>query len=142
MNDRRGFTLAETLASLFVLAVLLYAGSASFFRLIPKARLEAAVWEISSKLNEARNTALLEGVPVRWKAVSGGYILEKHVPEEGAWKRISGRSIPGAAVRANNSPTFYPQGTVSNLATIYVENSRGRYRITMAITGRIKISKA
>lgn len=46
--------------------------------------------------------------------------------------------LEGVNVEANNSPLFHPEGTVSNLASIYVFNSWGKYRITIAITGRIK----
>jgi len=41
-------------------------------------------------------------------------------------------------LKANNTPVFYPEGTVSNLATILVSNDRGGYRITLAMTGRVK----
>jgi len=144
--NRRGFTLIETAAALLALAAVIFIGMASFLHLIPSCRLQGAVWEVASKLNEARLTALLHGVAVRWRALLPedgrfGYVLEQHDPADGSWKIILIRRPPGVILRANNTPTFYPQGTVSHLATIVIENRRGLYRITLAITGRVKVIK-
>ncbi|OGD29525.1 MAG: hypothetical protein A2Y56_07540 [Candidatus Aminicenantes bacterium RBG_13_63_10] len=144
--NRRGFTLIETVAALLVSAAVVYLGTASFLNLLPRYRLQGAAWEVAARLNEARLTALLEGSAVRWRALSpsgneGAYVLEKQDPTDGEWKRLAGRRLAGVALRANNAPIFHPRGTVSNLATIIVENSRGLYRITLAMTGRVKIVK-
>jgi hypothetical protein len=69
------------------------------------------------------------------------YCLEQQNIQDGPWLRLSGRRLEGVVLRANNMPIFHPQGTVSNLATIWVENGWGRYKITLAITGRIKVAK-
>ncbi|MBM3296763.1 MAG: prepilin-type N-terminal cleavage/methylation domain-containing protein [Candidatus Aminicenantes bacterium] len=140
--SRRGFTLIETATALFVLAAVVSLGTASFLELLPKFRLQGAAWEVAAKLNEARLTALLRGTAVRWRAAGNGYVLEMRDPDDGSWKRLGGRRPPGVLLRANNAPVFHPRGTVSNLATIVVENSRGLYRITLAITGRVKVVKA
>lgn len=146
-KPRAGFTLIETAVAFLVLAALVYLGASSFLHLLPKYRLQGAVWEVTARLNEARLTALLEGTAVRWRVLppegsEGGYVLEKHDPADGSWKRLFIRRPPGVSLRANNAPIFHPRGTVSNLATIVVENSRGAFRITLAITGRVKVVKA
>lgn len=146
-RGRTGFTLVETAVALLVLAAVVYIGAFSFLEHLPKYRLQGAVWEVAARLNEARLTALLEGAAVRWRVLPPldglwGFALEKLDPLDGSWKTILSRRPPGVVLRANNTPTFHPQGTVSHLATIVVENSRGLYRITVAITGRIKVVKA
>jgi len=140
-TSQAGFTLMETLLLLFVAALIIFIGASSFTHLIPKYRLHGAVWEVSAKLNEARYTAVLKGAPVRMRLSGSTYCLERQNIEDGSWLRLSGRRLEGVVLRANNTPIFHPQGTVSNLATIWVENGWGRYKITLAITGRIKVAK-
>ncbi len=145
MNSR-GFTLIESAAALLVAAVILSLGTASFLHLLPSSRLQGAVWEVTSKLNEARLTALFQGSSVRWRVLASadgrtGYVLEQRDPEDGSWKRLCVGYPPGVRLRANAAPVFTPRGTVSPLATILVENRRGTYRITLAITGRLKVTK-
>ena len=136
-----GFTLIEMLLILSVVAIIIGIGASSFISVIPKYRLQAAVWEVSAKLNEARYTAVLKGTAVRMRFADSGYCLEHQNAQDGTWLRLSGRRLEGVSLRANNAPVFYPQGTVSNLATIWVENGFARYRITLAITGRVKVTK-
>jgi hypothetical protein len=52
-----------------------------------------------------------------------------------------GNILEGVNIQANNSPVFHPQGTVSNLASIMISNTWGSYKITLAISGRIRIAK-
>jgi len=40
---------------------------------------------------------------------------------------------------ASNNPSFLPRGTASNLATITLTNSAGSKKITIGITGRVKV---
>ena len=136
-----GYTLIEAILVCLVVGVIIALGASSFIHLIPKYRLHGAVWEVSAKLNEARYTAVLKNAPVRVRFTGSGYCLEQQHGEDGSWLRLSGRRLEGVSLRANNAPIFHPQGTVSNLATIWVENGWGRYKITLAITGRIKATK-
>ena len=135
----RGQSLIETLIMISILAVLLYIGAASFHGLEPKFRLQAAAWEIVSRLNQARFRAIRDGAPVRVKFADRRYRLEAWDEETAAWKLVDGSALAGVALKANNAPVFYPEGTVSNLATILVSNSGGGYRITLAMTGRVKV---
>jgi len=134
----RGLSLVETLVALFLLSVLLHLGANSFYRLEPKYRLQVAVWEIVSRLNHARFRAVLDGTPVRVRFGERRYRLEQWDEGTEAWRIIDGSALTGVTVKANNAPVFHPEGTVSNLTTIQVVNVRGGYRITLAITGRVK----
>jgi prepilin-type N-terminal cleavage/methylation domain-containing protein len=138
---RRGFTLLEAVVSLAVLAMLVYLASASFLNLAPKYRLERAVWEVCSALNSARYRALFEGVSWRVRLNPGDYSYEKYDEVRKAWALVERHPLEGVSLQANNTPVFTADGTVSGLATIYLFNSRGKYKITLAITGRIKSTR-
>jgi prepilin-type N-terminal cleavage/methylation domain-containing protein len=135
----RGYSLLETVVSLAILAILLGIASTSFLQLAPKYGLQNAVWEINSGLVNARYKAIFEGKAMRVKFNPSGYAIEKYDEEKKIWRRERECFLKGISIQANNTPTFYPEGSVSNIASINVFNSWGRYRITLAISGRIKI---
>jgi len=137
----KGFTLLEVLVFLSIFAVLLGLASSSFLNSSDKYRLQKAVWEIHSKLNYARFKAVFNGTKSRVSFNPTGYIIEKYDQNNGEWKVEMGNVLEGVLIQANNSPVFHPQGTVSNLASITVSNTWGRYKITLAISGRIRIAK-
>jgi Tfp pilus assembly protein FimT len=137
-RDRSGFTLVEAVLALALASLFIYAGGYSFQRLIPKFALQSGIWEITSGLSQARFRAIMSGAPVRVRFVPSGFVFERYDEASKTWRTARTASLPGVAVQANNSPVFHPQGTVSDLASITVSNARGMYRITIAITGRVK----
>jgi prepilin-type N-terminal cleavage/methylation domain-containing protein len=140
-EDRKGFTLLESVIALAVLSILIAAAAAPVSHMAAKSRLDRAAWEIQAKLNEARMHSIWEGVMTRIRFVDGSYTLEAFQPDSNTWKG-RGRAFPeGVCVKANNTPIFLPTGAVSGLATILISNSRGSYKITLAITGRIKLAR-
>ena len=140
-NLKRGFSLIEGLVALFILAIMVGLASVSFLNLAPKFRLKNAVWEINSRLNYARHKAIFDGIKVRIKFESRSYAIETYDENQNEWKREREYFLNGVILQANNSPTFHPVGTVSNLASIYISNSWGKYKITLAISGRIKTTR-
>jgi prepilin-type N-terminal cleavage/methylation domain-containing protein len=138
---KKGFTLIEASVALAILGALVYMASISILGVIPKYKLEKAVWEIRSALNSARYRAVFEEVSVRVKLSAGSYAVEKYNESEKRWTLAEKHLLDGVTVDANNSPLFTPQGTVSGLASIIISNSWGKYKITMAITGRIKTTR-
>jgi len=137
--SKRGFSLVEALVAFFFLAIILGLASTSFLNLAPKYRLNSAVREINSRLNYARYKSIFEGVKVRIKFDQHSYAIETYDEDQNEWKRERQYFLRGVTLKANNSPTFHPVGTVSNLASIYISNSWGKRKITLAISGRIKI---
>lgn len=59
--------------------------------------------------------------------------------EKNKWKIVKDIDFSGVRLKANNSPIFYPYGTVSNLFTLYVEKDGFIRKITMNINGKIYI---
>lgn len=138
--DRKpgGFTLVEIVLALTLAGLFVTGGAYSFQRLVPKFQLQSGIWELTSGLNQARFRAIMSGEPVRVRFVPSGFVFERYDEAGKIWRTARTASLPGVAVRANNSPVFHPQGTVSDLASIYISNSLGEYRITIAISGRVK----
>lgn len=143
MNEicRPGFTLIEAAVALALAGTLAFMGAGSLLSLAPKYRLEAAVWAARAALNRARYRALHEGVSYRVRILEDGLALDRHDPDAGTWVQASRSLCEGVRLSANNTPIFTPLGSVTGLATITVGNGWGAYRLTLAITGRIKTAR-
>jgi len=138
---KRGYSLIETVAVLLVLGVLAAAAAVPFVRPSEKAALERGVWEVQARLNYARFKSVYRGWPMK-VTFRGGSCLVDHFDETtNEWVRDEEHPLPGVTVQANNAPIFHPTGTVSNLATITIFNARGTYRITLAISGRVRATR-
>jgi prepilin-type N-terminal cleavage/methylation domain-containing protein len=140
-RDRKGFTLVEIVLALALAGLFMYGATYSFQRLVPKFQLQSGIWEVTSGLNQARFRAIMSGEPVRVRFVPSGFVFERYDEAVKIWRTARTASLPGVAVRANNAPVFHPQGTVSDLASITVSNALGTFRITIAITGRVRTTR-
>ncbi len=143
MTDRggNGFTLFEAVVSMALIAMLVYIGSTSFLKMAPRFELEKAVWSVRSTLNAVRYRALYEGSTFRVRFEGPAYCIERYDDDAKAWILASQTSLESVSVGSNNSPVFTPEGTVTGLATITISNSWGSYKLTLAITGRIKTTR-
>ncbi len=137
----RGFTLWELMIYLAIFSTLLGLAAVSFLDSFPKHRLQKALWDIHTNMNFARYKAIFEGTKSRIVFDKNGYTIEVFSEKSGAWRVEKGSVLEGVSIQANNSPIFHPQGTVSNLASVIISNTWGSYKITLAISGRIKIAK-
>ncbi|MBN2266356.1 MAG: prepilin-type N-terminal cleavage/methylation domain-containing protein [Candidatus Aminicenantes bacterium] len=135
---RKGFTLVEALVALALAGLFALGAAYAIAGLGPKLRLRSGIWEVTSGLNQARFRAILSGVAVRVVFADPGFRVEAYDETAAEWHAYRTAFLAGVIVRANNAPIFHPQGTVSGLATITVSNAAGAYRITVAITGRIR----
>ena len=92
-------------------------------------------------MNYARYKSIFKGVKVRIRFNRASYLIEKYKATQSMWESEPEVFLEGVNIQANNSPTFHPVGTVSNLASIYISNSWGKYKITIAISGRVKVTQ-
>jgi len=140
-ENRPGFSLLEAVIAVSLLALMTFFGSLSLKHTAPRIRLHNAAWEIHSRMNWARYKAVYSGEKIKTVFEADGYTLFAFDAVQNRWRPLRTHRLEGVIVSANNSPIFHPGGTVSNLATILINNSAGGYRITLAITGRIKLTK-
>ena len=138
---KQGYSLIETLVVIFIAATLIGMASIPFLNSSPKYKLINAVREIHSRMNYARYKAIFSGNKIRLKFEPHSYTIESYHEAENKWVSEMRNILEGVQIQANNTPTFHPRGTVSNLASIYVSNSWGKFRISLAISGRIKTSE-
>lgn len=136
----RGYSLIEVLIAITILGLIIALLAYSFTNQAPKYQLKRAAWEIYSRMNYARYKAIYRGMKYKMRFKSNCYILEKFDEHKGEWRTEQQSFLDGVTITANNSPIFHPRGTVSNLASITIQNSRGQYKISIAISGRIKVT--
>jgi Tfp pilus assembly protein FimT len=137
---KKGLSLIEALVMLAVASLVILSASTPILNLSPKYRLKKAAGEIYARLNYARYRAIFEGQPVRINFSPSGYTIEKYESSLKKWRPVISGALEGVRIEANNSPIFHPAGTVSNLATIVISNSWGRFKLTLAISGRIRMA--
>lgn len=135
---QRGFTLIEAVAALALASILVYVSAYAFVNAAPRQHLARTAWEVAGLLNNARFKAVWSGSKYRVRVDYGRLFLERFDEPASEWRVDRVVMVEGASVEANNSPVFHPVGTVSDMATITVSNRTGGYRITVAITGRVK----
>jgi len=137
----KGMTLIEAVIVLALVSLLIFAGAESVSGVAPRYQLQRAVWEVRARLNQARIRSVWEGISVRVRLSSASIALDQYDEGGKTWRTMQTEFLEGVRIEANNSPIFHPTGTVTGLATILVSNSRGAYKITLAISGRIKVVK-
>jgi prepilin-type N-terminal cleavage/methylation domain-containing protein len=135
----RGFSLLETVIGLALLSLVILGASNAFLGRSSKHLLTKAAAEVQTRLNYARHKAVFEGHPFRVRFQPNGYTVEEFDAALNSWRPEASGRCDGVAIEANNAPTFHPVGTVSNLATVRIANAAGSCRITLAISGRIRI---
>ena len=147
MNAFQGYSLIELL---IVLGVIIIVGLMSEIWLtaqLPKIRLNGATRQIISDFMAARMQAVTRGNKHRISFLDTHRysILEdknnNNKPDLG--EPLDTKDIqvdyPGVSLQSTNNPIFHPRGTASSLATVTLSNRAGSKRITVSITGRVRI---
>lgn len=144
-----GYTLTELMMVLGILGVVLGLSGIWLSSQLPQYRLNGAVRQIRADLQAAKAQAVRQGNPVRvsftdpqqydiWvddnknKRVDPGEVIEtRSILEEFA----------GVVIEFNRKKDliFNPRGTASNFGTVRVSNALGEKRITIAMTGRVRV---
>jgi len=139
--QRKGMSMFEVVVTLAILGILVGFAAIPLVNPAPKYRLLKAVREIHSRMNYARYKAICTGSKVRLRFDPNGFRTETWDKTNSQWIPGPKEFIKGAAIEANNVPTFHPKGTVSNLCTINIFNTWGHFKLSLAISGRIKITQ-
>ena len=131
-----------------VIGILSAVAIPTYSQQLPKYRLNGAARQVMADLFVARRCAISQqhNVRVLFDAASA-YTLWTDSNDNG--EIDSGEATTqalqayGVSLTANNNPTFYPNGVVTNLPTIVLRHISHPTQkcIRLSITGRIKISE-
>jgi type IV fimbrial biogenesis protein FimT len=148
-RNQLGFTVTELVIVTALISILAVIGIPSIMNEIPKYRLNGAARQIVGDLMEARMKATRLNRKVKiYFTVGNEYKVCDDIDNNGTVDDCEGNAkivniqnnFTGVTLSSNNNPIFNPRGTASNLATINVANSAGTKYITIAITGRVRVS--
>ena len=114
---------------------------------LPQYRLNGAVRQIRADLQAAKAQAVRQGNPVRvFFTGPQHYDILNDINNNGSadpGEAVEPRSIleefPGVVIESNKDLIFNPRGTASNFGTVRVSNALGEKRITIAMTGRVRV---
>jgi type IV fimbrial biogenesis protein FimT len=142
-----GFTLMELMIVLGIMSIVLMLTNMWLSTQLPHWRLNGAVRQVMSDLVAAKMNAVVERNRQRvFFQDNRHYVILDDKNNNG--KIDSGehqevRDIQAdyqdVTMTASNNPSFLPRGTASNLASITLTNSAGSRKITVSITGRVKV---
>lgn len=142
-----GFTLMELMIVLGIMSITLMLSNMWLSTQIPHWRLNGAVRQLVSDLVAAKMNAVVERNRQRIFFLDNRhYLILDDTNNNGkidAGENQENRDIQAdyqdVTLTASNNPSFLPRGTASNLASITLTNSAGSKKITVSITGRVKV---
>src|SRR3989304_428571 len=150
-----GFTLLELMIVIAIMGIMAAMAVPSYQTYMAQRRLNGAARQVMSDLMAARMKAITQNNEFKVffpgshsGALSGNhqYQILDDDDDDGASSTDEAIEIKDiqtnytdVTMNANNNPVFSPKGTVTNLATVTLSNSRGSKTVSIAITGRVKI---
>ncbi|MGQ9619019.1 MAG: pilus assembly FimT family protein [Candidatus Aminicenantia bacterium] len=133
----KGFNLVETTISLSLISIFMFLSFPAYKTMISKLNFKSGQSLVLNSLYLARYKSALSGESIRWKASGKEILIEKKLKEK--WLTERKIRLDYGEVLANNTPIFHPEGLVTNMATIQFRDKKRSSKITISITGRIKV---
>jgi type IV fimbrial biogenesis protein FimT len=142
-----GFTLMELMIVLGIMSITLMLTNMWLSTQLPHWRLNGAVRQVVSDLVAAKMNAVVERNRQRiFFQDNRHYVILDDKNNNGkidSGEHQEARDIQAdyqdVTMASSNNPSFLPRGTASNLASITLTNSAGSRKITVSITGRVKV---
>ncbi len=141
MNSR-GASLTELLVATLLFALVVTGGGTAFRALLLRIELTQSVRLACGALHHARSEAMVRGEPMRVSFVGDRIrLFRRGGGEWPLWREW--RLGDSTRLSASAAPVFTAIGSVSPLCSVEVAVA-GRYRsrITLAISGRVRVSQA
>jgi prepilin-type N-terminal cleavage/methylation domain-containing protein len=146
-KSKKGMTLFEVFITLAIISVVVTMGMPGFNSYVKRMEVRNTLRTITGVLNTARYKAIMLNKRVKFciedKDEEDMVIRLKEKREgDSKWKEFMEFSLgKKVSVAINASPIFFPNGSISPLCSILVENEVSHYKITISIAGRIKITE-
>jgi Tfp pilus assembly protein FimT len=144
-NDR-GVGLLEFCFSVALIGMALTVAVPGFTSYMRRMEVNNVVRTVTASLSTARYKAIMKNKRVKWTIEettgdTGNQVVLKD--KQGSYwvEFMTFRLNPNVSCFAKTSPVFSPYGTVSPLCSIYVSNRFYRYKISISMAGRIKVSQ-
>ncbi len=146
-DSDRGYTLIELVIVMSILLMVTLLSQNWLTSQLPKWRLNGAARQVVSDFMGAKMQAVTQGNKYRVTFLDDRHytILDddnsngKPDPGELLVTRDIQTEYSGVTLISTNNPIFHPRGTASNLGTVTLKNSAGSKRISVGITGRVKM---
>jgi len=134
-----GFSIVELLISLSIISLLLFYGTLGFKASLRRSEFERGLRTITSSLNLARYRSIKLNRRVKISIKKNRLIIFDGFRSK--WIKYYSEKLQKVTVKMNASPVFHPTGKASPMCSIFINNSQYLCRITLSITGRIRICK-
>ena len=139
MNNR-GLTVTELLVATYLLSLVLLLGVPGLNSFLARTRIRSNVQMVYSALNTARYQAIKRNVRVKVELQDQTIFLK--IKEGKYWRPFRFISLyEGVHISSNGSPVFHPTGRASPLCSFLLDYKHLRYKVSLAITGRLKVSQ-
>lgn len=165
LADDAGLTLIEVLVTASLMGILMAIAAPNFTDMRPGLQARAAALAVAGDINQARMSAIKEGIVYEYFPISGGYQIRR---DDGAGGRVVLKQVviatqyphvafghggitndPYAVAIAASSPgatiTFHSDGSVQNAASVYLQAANKEGPILQAVTlsaaGRVRVWK-
>ena len=153
-KSKGGFTLVELIIVVVIMGVIAAMAVPSVITFFDNYRLQGAAREVMLTMQLAKMKAISKNLQYKVDLTptggpaGGTYLLQEGNKSSGSdtWTTIETHNLSDYAntilYSSTNDPIFNPRGTISNLTTVVVKNTKGdSYQISTSIAGRIKLVK-
>lgn len=130
----------ELVVILVILLIVLRTGVPGLRAFFSHMEISGALRTATLAMQSARYQALRLNKRVKLQLLEDRFLL---MEKQGKyWKMFYAfEPVKNVSLRMSAFPVFSPYGTVGPLCSVYVENSRRRYKISISMAGRIKVTE-
>jgi type IV fimbrial biogenesis protein FimT len=149
IRNLRGYSFIEVLVVVSIIGMVGAWGGVWLMEQLPQLRLNGAVRQIQGDLVKAKMQAARQGNKFRFQLLNAHrYAIlddDNNNGKEDRGERVTikdlSKDFQGIILKTTNHPIFHPRGTASSLATITVDNGQTTKKISVSITGRIRVQQ-
>lgn len=143
VSQPAGFTLIGQLVAMGIVGVLVAIAVPSYMSMMPRLRLHGATQQLFSDLMFTRMKAVRESNRHRIVFLDSRRYQVLADGDDGQRLPVLTRDLSSdytdVDLAANNNPVFSPGGRATVLATIRLTNQAGERRLSVNITGRVRV---